>query len=183
MQEELDKIRVVLERASELPPSSSDNVEQLGTALDLWRPQQPRTEATTPQKNPANRGATALGQGSPTASAAALQQVAEEAKARQRLLEDGLSDKNLYTDVADDSDLEIGNEIHKLEEIKQKRLELFRIIKRKEKKAKVLFANLKVRGRVNNIVRNPYKERLVAPVTKEATKLDAVKTFSEKLKQ
>ena len=45
-----------------------------------------------------------------------------------------------------------------------------------------LFAKLKVHGRDNNIVRNPSKERLAAPVTKEATKRDAVKVFSEKLK-
>lgn len=117
-------------------------------------------------------------------AAGTLSKITEKATARQRLLEESLSDKNLYTDICDDSDLEVGNEINKLEEIKQKHRGFLREMKRKEKKAKVLFANLKVHhSRDNNIVRSTSRERLAAPATKEAHKLDAVKIFSEKLKQ
>lgn len=182
-QEEIGKRQVVPERGSAILLSSAGGAGRPGKALDLQRLPQRETESAAPQQSPANPGAASPGQGSPATAAPALQRVAEQTKARQRLLDDSLNDKHLYTDIADDSDLEIGNEIHILDEIKQKRLELFRIIKRKEKKAKVLFANLKVHGRVNNIVRNPYKERLATPVTKEATKRDAVKVFSEKLKR
>lgn len=58
------------------------------------------------------------------------------------------------------------------------------MLKRKEKKARDLFANLKVHhGQINNVERNTYRERLVAPAMKEANKLDAVKIFSQKLKE
>ena len=105
----------------------------------------------------------------------------ETLKARQRLLEESLSDKNLYTDIADDSDLELDNEINKLEEIKEQDLELLRMIRRKEKKTEVLFANLNVHGQTNNI-RNSFRERQAVPAMKEG-KIDAVKIFSQKLKQ
>lgn len=69
--------------------------------------------------------------------------------------------------------------------IKQKQQELARLIKRKERKTEVLFANLKVRGRIGDVVAKASSEML-APLsnTKDPKqKIDAVKIFSQKLRQ
>lgn len=101
-------------------------------------------------------------------------------------MEECVDVKNIYTDIADDSDLDIENEIKKLAEIKQERQELIRIIKRKEKKAKVLFANLNVNQSLatsllnrSQLKNDGFSEQLEQT---SPSKIDTVKLFRDKLK-